>query len=83
MPNNRSPKQKINKGHTRQYEIGKCQFPLCCNFFTIESSVRIYCKHHPRTDTKNFTMCFKDIKTIGNWEIKTTVSIRKIRKTRK
>jgi hypothetical protein len=59
--------------------INTCHFPLCCNFFTADTTSRVYCKNHKRIpdSIKAFTV-MKDVKIIGYFEVATKTTVRRL-----
>lgn len=44
------PKGNILKGHSRRFNLYKCQLKGCCNFITTLAMRRYYCKNHMGAD---------------------------------
>ena len=57
---------------------GRCQFPLCCNFFGLQYNNRKYCRAHPRVpDCKKAVLVSKNIEERNGWIITTRISVKK------
>jgi len=57
---------------------GRCQFPMCCNFYSLEIHNRKYCKNHKRIpDSKKASCVSKVIEERGDWVITTSISVKR------
>lgn len=68
----------ILKTKDGRVKSGRCQFPLCCNFFSLQHNTRKYCRCHKRVpDAKKAVVISKVIEHNNGWIVTTSVSVKR------
>lgn len=58
---------------------GKCQFPFCCNFYSLERNTRKYCRFHKIPVSTTGRVISREYRKFDNWIITKTITVRKIK----